>query len=280
MSLRTATRLRLFFSYLFIAAAAGWSLYPASWVTISSLRPGKSLYSSSFWPEALTLSHYRELFTSGSLMFAQWYANTLKVATLSMLFSTLLVMISAYALSRFRFSGRKLALNGVLILGMFPGFMSMVAVYLLLMQLGLLNTHAALILVYSFGAIIFNLFIAKGFFDTLPHSLEEAARIDGANHVQVFTRIMLPLSKPMLVFVALTTFSGAWVDYIFASLILRSREKWTVAVGLYDMVNSYQNAYFTLFAAGACLIAVPITLFFIFLQRFFVDGLTAGASKG
>lgn len=280
MNMRKATRLRLLFSYLFIAVVVVWSLYPALWVVISSLRPGKSLYSSSFWPKALTLDHYRELFASDSLMFAQWYVNTLKVGTISMVFSTVLVTITAYALSRFRFTGRKMTLNAILILGMFPGFMSMVAVYLLLMQIGLLNTHAALILVYSFGSIIFNLFIAKGFFDTLPRSMEEAARMDGANHVQIFTRIMLPLSKPMLVFVALTTFSGAWVDYIFASLILRSRDKWTVAVGLYDMVNSYQNAYFTLFAAGACLIAVPITLFFIFLQRFFVDGLTAGASKG
>lgn len=276
----TSTKIRLAASYLFILVVVGWSLYPASWVVLSSFKPGKSLYSETFIPSSFTLSHYSELFYSKSLMFLTWYLNTFKVAVCSMLFSTLLVTLSAYALSRFRFPWRKASLSLLLILGMFPGFMSMVAVYLLLMQLGLLNTHAALVIVYSFGSVIFNLFVAKGFFDTLPKGIEEAARIDGASNIRVFTRIMLPLSKPMLVFVALTTFTGAWVDFIFASLVLRTKEKWTVAVGLYDMVNSYQNANFTLFAAGAVFIAIPITLLFMYLQRHFVDGLTAGATKG
>lgn len=280
MMVRRSTKFRVAASYLFLAAVVCWSLYPAAWVVLSSFKPGKSLYSETFIPRTFTLDHYIELFNSKSLMFSTWYLNTFKVAIFSMLLSTLLVTLSAYALSRFRFRGRKAALSLMLVLGMFPGFMSMVAVYILLMQLGLLNTHLALIIVYSFGAVIFNLFVAKGFFDTLPKGIEEAARIDGAGNFRVFTRIMLPLSKPMLVFVALTTFTGAWVDFIFASLVLRTKEKWTVAVGLYDMVNSYQNAYFTLFAAGAVFIAIPITLLFMYLQRHFVDGLTAGANKG
>ncbi|CAH1197911.1 Maltose/maltodextrin transport system permease protein MalG [Paenibacillus plantiphilus] len=277
---RMSTKFRVIASYLFLAIVVCWSLYPAAWVVLSSFKPGKSLYSESFIPKSLTLDHYTELFQSGSLMFSTWYMNTFKVAIFSMLLSTFLVTITAYALSRFRFPGRKASLTLVLVLGMFPGFMSMVAVYILLMQLGLLDTHMALVIVYSFGSIIFNLFVAKGFFDTLPKGIEEAARIDGASNFRVFTSIMLPLSKPMLVFVALTTFTGAWVDFIFASLVLRSKEKWTVAVGLYDMVNSYQNAYFTLFAAGAVFIAIPITILFMYLQRYFVDGLTAGANKG
>lgn len=280
MSRKRGTRIRLIASYLFLAAVGCWSLYPTVWVALSSFKPGRSLYSATLLPSRLTIGHYTDLFRSESLMFTTWYMNTLKIALASMAASTLLVTVSAYALSRFRFRWRKASLGLMMILGMFPGFMSMVAVYILLMQLGLLNTHIALVIVYSFGAVIFNLFIAKGFFDTLPKGLEEAARMDGAGHSRIFVRIMLPLSKPMLVFVALTTFAGAWMDYIFASLILRSREKWTVAVGLYDMVNSYQNGYFTLFAAGAVLIAVPITLLFIYLQRYLVDGLTAGANKG
>jgi arabinogalactan oligomer/maltooligosaccharide transport system permease protein len=280
MSVRLSTKLRVIASYLFLLAVVGWSLYPAAWVVLSSFKPGKSLYSETFIPKTLTLSHYSELFYSKSLMFPAWYFNTFKVAVFSMLLSTLLVTLSAYALSRFRFPLRKASLTLMLVLGMFPGFMSMVAVYILLMQVGLLNTHLALIIVYSFGSVIFNLFVAKGFFDTLPKAIEEAARIDGASNLRVFASIMLPLSKPMLVFVALTTFTGAWIDFIFASLVLRTKEKWTVAVGLYDMVNSYQNAYFTLFAAGAVLIAIPITLLFIYLQRHFVDGLTSGANKG
>ncbi|WP_337099196.1 sugar ABC transporter permease [Paenibacillus sp. YIM B09110] len=280
MSMKAATKIRVCASYAFLLAVVCWSLYPAAWVVISSFKPGKSLYSETFIPKSLTLGHYAELFHSESLMFATWYFNTFKVAVFSMIFSTLLVTVSAYALSRFRFPFRKASLTLMLILGMFPGFMSMVAVYILLMQVGLLNTHTALVIVYSFGSVIFNLFVAKGFFDTLPKGIEEAARIDGASNLRVFTSIMLPLSKPMLVFVALTAFTGAWVDFIFASLVLRSKEKWTVAVGLYDMVNSYQNAYFTLFAAGAVLIAIPITLLFMYLQRYFVDGLTSGSNKG
>lgn len=277
---RMSTKFRVIASYLFLTAVVCWSLYPAAWVVLSSFKPGKSLYSETFIPKSLTLDHYTELFQSGSLMFSTWYFNTFKVAICSMLLSTLLVTITAYALSRFRFPGRKASLTLILVLGMFPGFMSMVAVYILLMQLGLLDTHLALIIVYSFGSVIFNLFVAKGFFDTLPKGIEEAARIDGASNLRVFISIMLPLSKPMLVFVSLTTFTGAWVDFIFASLVLRSKENWTVAVGLYDMVNSYQNAYFTLFAAGAVFIAIPITILFMYLQRYFVDGLTAGANKG
>lgn len=280
MSQGRSKRLRVTASYLFLLAAALWSLYPAVWVVLSSFKPGKSLFSDTLVPKALTVAHYAELFRSGSLMFPTWYMNTLKVAVCSMLLSTLLVTLTAYALSRFRFPLRKAALSLMLVLGMFPGFMSMVAVYILLNEIGLLNTHAALIIVYSFGAVVFNLFVAKGFFDSLPKAIEEAARIDGAGNMRIFASIMLPLSKPMLVFVALTTFTGAWIDFIFASLVLRTKDKWTVAVGLYDMVHSYQNAYFTLFAAGAVLIAIPITLLFVYLQRHFVDGLTSGANKG
>ncbi|XID92151.1 sugar ABC transporter permease [Paenibacillaceae bacterium WGS1546] len=280
MNLLKLVRPRMAASYLFLTVVVCGSLYPVVWIVLSSMKPGRSLYSATILPERLTLIHYVELFRDNNLMFPVWYMNTLKIALLTMLLSTALVSVSAYALSRFRFPMRRFALSKMLVLGMFPGFMSMVAVYMLLMQLGLLNTHAALVLVYSFGAIVFNLFIVKGYFDTLPKGLEEAARIDGAGNMTVFLKIMLPLSKPILVFVALTTFSGVWMDYIFASVVLRSRDKWTVAVGLYDMVNSYQNANFTLFAAASVFIAVPITLLFIYLQRYFAGGLTAGANKG
>jgi arabinogalactan oligomer/maltooligosaccharide transport system permease protein len=163
---------------------------------------------------------------------------------------------------------------------MFPGFMSMIAIYLLLKEFHLLDTHLALIIVYAAGAPLGGTFIAKGFLDTIPRSLDEAARIDGASNFGIFTRIILPLSRPMLTYMALTQFVGPWVDFIFAKMVLRSKEKWTVAVGLYDMVSSNTNSNFTLFAAGAVLIAVPITILFMFLQRLLVEGLTSGASKG
>lgn len=279
MGRKSAKMLRLTLSYIILSLIAVCALYPAVWVVLSSLRPGTSLFSPTFIPERFTLDHYKELFTNQSFKYGVWYLNTLKIATLTMIFSTILVTLSMYALSRFRFRGRKSSLTLMLILGMFPGFMSMIAIFIVLLQLNLLDTHAALILVYSAGSVLGG-FVVKGFYDTIPRSLDEAARIDGATHLQVFLKIMLPLSKPMLTYVALTTFTGAWVDFIFARLVLRSKENWTLAVGMWDLVNSYQNSNFTMFAAGAVLIAIPITLLFVFLQRFLVQGLMSGASKG
>ncbi|WP_337100253.1 sugar ABC transporter permease [Paenibacillus sp. YIM B09110] len=271
---------RLTLSYLFLIVIAICCIYPALWVLVSSVRPGTSLYSASFFPKTITFDHYYELFHSKVFQYGRWYLNTLKIATLSMIFSTLLSTVSMYALSRFRFKGRQTILSTILVLGMFPGFMSLIPVYIFLLQLNLLDTHAAIIIVYASGAVLFNGFVIKGFFDTIPRSLDESARIDGANHLQIFYRIMLPLGRPILIYVALTTFAGAWVDFIFANLVLRTKEKWTLAVGMWDLVNSYQNSNFTMFAAGAVLIAVPITLLFVLLQRFLVQGLTSGASKG
>ncbi|MFX3632502.1 MAG: sugar ABC transporter permease [Candidatus Pristimantibacillus sp.] len=280
MSKGRGNAIRLTLSYIVLTVIAICCIYPALWVLISSIRPGTSLYSASFFPKSFTLSHYTELFSSKVFLYGRWYMNTLKIAVLSMIFSTILSTISMYALSRFRFKGRQSILSTILVLGMFPGFMSLVPVYILLMQFDLLDTHTAIIIVYSAGSVLFNGFVIKGFFDTIPRSLDESARIDGANHLDIFFRIMLPLTRPILVYVGLTTFTGAWVDFIFARLVLRSRENWTLAVGLWDLVNSYQNTNFTMFAAGAVLIAVPITLLFVFLQKFLVQGLTAGASKG
>ncbi|HEY2493466.1 MAG TPA: sugar ABC transporter permease [Paenibacillus sp.] len=272
--------LRLTLSYIVLVIMVIGSVYPALWVILGSVRPGKSLYSKSLIPSSFTLEHYRELFTSKSYMFGSWYMNTLKISILSMLIGIILTLLTSYAVSRFRFRGRQTALSTVLILGMFPGFMSMIAIYLLLKEFHLLDTHLALIIVYAAGAPLGGTFIAKGFLDTIPRSLDEAARIDGASNFGIFTRIILPLSRPMLTYMALTQFVGPWVDFIFAKMVLRSKEKWTVAVGLYDMVSSNTNSNFTLFAAGAVLIAVPITILFMFLQRLLVEGLTSGASKG
>ncbi|MDQ0115075.1 arabinogalactan oligomer/maltooligosaccharide transport system permease protein [Paenibacillus harenae] len=279
MGRKTTTFVRLTLSYMVLIAIAVCAIYPALWVLLSSLRPGTALFSPKLIPDSFTLAHYKELFTNPSFRYGVWYLNTLKIATLTMIFSTILTTLSMYALSRFRFRGRKNTLTVMLVLGMFPGFMSMIAIFIFLLQLNLLDTHAALILVYSAGSVLGG-FVVKGFYDTIPRSLDEAARIDGATHTQVFIKIMLPLSRPMLTYVALTTFTGAWVDFIFARLVLRSKENWTLAVGMWDLVNSYQNSNFTLFAAGAVLIAIPITLLFVFLQKFLVQGLTSGASKG
>ncbi|KWX73146.1 sugar ABC transporter permease [Paenibacillus jilunlii] len=277
---KLANFFRLSFSYIILIALAVAAIYPALWILLSSFRPGKSLYSKTLIPEHFTLDHYKELFTSPVYMFGTWYANTLKIAVFSMLIGVVLTLLTSYALSRFRFKARKTSMSVLLILGMFPGFMSMIAIYLLLNQFNLLDKHLALIIVYAAGAPLGGTLIAKGFLDTIPRSLDEAARIDGASNFGIFARIILPLSRPMITYMALTQFVGPWVDFIFAKLILRTKDNWTVAVGMWDMVNTMQNSNFTLFAAGAVLISVPIMILFAFLQRLLVDGLTAGASKG
>jgi arabinogalactan oligomer/maltooligosaccharide transport system permease protein len=273
---------RLFFSYLLLILIGIVALYPALWTLLSSFRVGNSLFSDTLIPVQWTLDHYRDLFkvrADRAIPYATWYLNTLKVATASMLLGTLIQLLTAYAFSRFRFKGRKSMLMLVLILGMFPGFLSIMATFIILNTLDLLDSIWALVLVYASGAAL-GMFVAKGFFDTIPRSLEEAARIDGASHTTIFLRIIMPLSRPIITYISLTTFAGAWVDFIFARAILRTPEHWTLAVGLWNLVDSYNSTEFTLFAAGCVLVAIPITLLFMYTQRFLVDGLTAGASKG
>lgn len=275
-------RIKLTFSYILLILIAIVCIYPALWIVMSSFKVGDSLYSETIIPEQFTLQHYVDLFkpkADKDIPFLRWYGNTLKIAVTSMILGTIIQVLTAYAMSRFRFKGRKTAMSVILILGMFPGFMSMIAVYVMLLQMNLLDSPLALILVYTSGAAL-GMFVAKGFFDTIPRALEESALLDGASHMRIFISIILPLSRPIITYISLMTFSGAWVDFIFARLILRSRENWTLAVGLYDLVNSYSSTEFTLFAAGSVLVAVPITLLYMFLQRFLVDGLTAGATKG
>lgn len=245
---------------------------------MSSLKTGNSLYSDTFIPKEITLSHYRDLFEK--TMYPVWFLNTLKVAIGSTVLGTILLLLSSYAISRFRFFGRKTTLKVFLVLQMFPGFMAMIAIFILLNSMGLLNSHWALILVYSTGSIITNVFVAKGFFDTIPKSLEDAARIDGASHLRVFLWVIVPLSTPMLTYASLMIFNGAFIDFIFADLILRTEDTRTLAVGLFRMVSQRNSTEFTMFASGAVLVAVPVTLLFLFLQRYLVEGLTAGATKG
>ncbi|MEF2968907.1 sugar ABC transporter permease [Paenibacillus sp. M1] len=266
-----------FFCYAGLAMIGLICIYPALWVVMSSFRPGNALYSEHLIPSSFTLEHYKDLFRT--YPFGKWFINTFKVAFFTMIFSTLLVTLTGYVFSRFRFRGRKKLMLGLLVIGMFPGFMSMIAVYILLLQLQLLDTHLSLILVYSAGAPMGYLYV-KSYFDTIPQSLVDAARIDGAGHFTVFRRIMLPLSKPMIVYVALTSFSGGFVDFIFANMVLSTPEKQTLAVGLFKIVQGKFATEFTLFAAGCVLVAVPLTLLFILLQRYLVEGLMAGADKG
>lgn len=215
-------------------------------------------------------------------MFSKWLGNTLIVASISCLVTTLFVLMVSYALSRLRFKLRKPIMNVLLVLGMFPGFMSMIAIYFILKAMNLTNSLLALILVYSGGAAL-NYYICKGFFDTIPKSLEEAAILDGASQLRVFFAITVPMSKPIIIYTILTSFISPWCDFIFVNTIINDREKYTVALGLYKMINAEKSSFnenFTVFCAGACVVGAIITALFMSMQRYYVEGVTSGAVKG
>ena len=257
-------------------------LIPVFWLLISSFRAEKGAYTSNLLPQRFTFDNYIRLFTDTRLFnFPRWFMNTLFVAVCSCIITTLLTLMVAYVYSRLRFRSRKGLMNISLILGMFPGFMSMIAIYHFMKAIGLDQTLLALILVYSGGAAL-NYYIAKGFFDTIPRALDEAARIDGASRHVIFWKIILPNSKPIVVNTAINAFIAPWVDFIFVSVIMKDNyNNYTVAKGLYTMVDKANIfEYYTSFCAGAVLVSIPIVCLFIKIQKYYVAGVTAGASKG
>lgn len=265
--------------YLFLILLAVQSLYPVVWIVMGSLNPGNSLYSTKMIPDKITFAHYSELFTKRQ--FGVWYLNTFKIACCTTVLAVVFVIVTAYVLSQFRFKGRKAALMAMLVLQMFPAFMSMVAIFVLLNVVGLLDTHLGLILVYAGGAIPGGAWLVKGYFDGIPRSLPEAARIDGAGNGTIFIKIMMPLAVPILTFIAITNFMAPWMDFVLARLVLRSAANKTLAIGLFEMVSGGLSAQnFTTFAAGAVLVAIPITLLYMSFQRYLIHGLAEGASKG
>jgi len=278
MSIKTAKYIRLTLSYLVLIVAIAVVIYPVLWVVGSSLNPGNSLSSSTIIPTNATLDHYRKLFAETEYL--TWYWNTLKICFCTMVLSVILIGLTGFAFSRYKFIGRKNGLMTFLILQMIPQFVAILAIYILANQVGLLDTHLALILVYVGGNIPMNTWLAKGYYDTIPKELDESARIDGAGHFRIFWQIILPLSKPILAVIALFTFIGPFGDFILASILISSDEKQTLAVGLFNMISNKFGNNFTLFAAGSVLVAIPIGLLFLSLQRYFISGLTAGGTKG
>lgn len=233
-------------------------------------------------PKTFSLDSYKFLF-SADCQFFRWYGNTLIIATFVAILQTIFVLMVSYALSRMRFKGRELLMRFWLVLGMFPGFLTMICLYFLLKQFGLTQAGAipGLILI-GFASSGMGYYVCKGYFDTIPKSLDEAARIDGANRFQVFTIMLIPLSKPIIIYTALVAFMAPWCDYIFASYIAFGySDSYNVAVAMYRwvMANDYQG-YFTRFCAGGLLVAVPITILFMCLQKYYVEGVTGGAVKG
>ena len=263
--------------YLFLLTNALLVLGPVIWKVLASFKPGSNMFSSSFSGWSFSLEHYVALFQDTPYL--QWYLNTFALATANMLISLVVVTMTAYVFSRYRFKGKRNVLMGVLVLQMFPAFLSMTAIYILLSKLNMIDTYAGLLFVYVAGSLPFMTWLVKGYFDAIPTSLDEAAKIDGAGHMTIFIEIILPLARPILVFVALVSFTGPWMDFILPTLILRSEEKMTLAIGIFSWITSNSAENFTLFAAGSLLVAIPITLLFVATQKHITTGLVSGAVK-
>lgn len=232
-------------------------------------------------PKKWGFDNYIKLFTKTN--FLKWYGNTFIIALFVCIIQTIIVLSMSYTLSRLRFKGRKLLMNLMLILGMFPGFLTMIVLYFVLKDMGLTQTGAVpgliLVTVASSGM---GYYVSKGFFDTIPKSLDEAARVDGATRFQVFYKVILPLSKPIIIYTLLTAFMAPWGDFVFARYIAFGEPKgYNVAVGLWTWLqkDAITNNY-TMFCAGGVVVAIPITILFIFLQKYYVEGVTGGAVKG
>ena len=259
-------------------------LFPVFWVIMTSFRGEKGAYTAYFFPKELTFSNYTRLFTETTLLnFPRAFLNTLIISIFSCIISTIFVLCVSYCMSRLRFKMRKPFMNLAMILGLFPAFMSMVAVYFILKAIGLTEGNlirVSLVLIYSAGAGT-GFYIAKGFFDTVPKSLTEAAILDGCTQCQVFYKIILPLSKPIVVYTILTAFLAPWLDFVFVRVIVGPQDKyWTVSLLLYNMLEKeFIQQWYTRWAAAAVVVSIPIAILFVFMQRFYVDGLS-GAVKG
>lgn len=259
-----------------------WIL-PIAYLVYTALRetPSTGIINTLF-PSDLRLGfgNFTRLFAD--TMFPKWLLNTLFVAICSCALTTLFILMVSYALSRLKFRLRTPIVNILLVLGMFPGFMSMIAIYFILKAMGLTNSLFALILVYS-GSAALSYYICKGFFDTVPKALEEAAYLDGANQLTVFWKIVLPMAKPIIVYTVLTSFISPWCDFIFVNTIISDRNLYTVSLGLYKMINAERNSFnqnFTVFCAGAFVVGGIIVSLFMSMQRYYVEGITSGAVKG
>ncbi|WP_438799592.1 sugar ABC transporter permease [Alkalicoccobacillus porphyridii] len=271
-------RLTATYTVLIVVVAA--ILYPLLWAIGASFNPGNSLVSTTMIPSNPTLSHYVELFTSNRVLYLQWYINSMKIGLITMILTLIMVSFTGYAFSRFRFKGRKNGLMLFLLLQMIPQFSALIAIFVLAQMLGLINSHLALILIYAGGQIPMNTYLMKGYLDSIPKDLDESARIDGASHFRIFLQIIMPLAKPILAVVAINSFTGPLGDFILASVIVRSPEMYTLPIGLYNLVADPMGASYTTFAAGALLIAIPVTILFLIVQKQFVSGLTQGGTKG
>jgi arabinogalactan oligomer/maltooligosaccharide transport system permease protein len=252
-------------------------VYPLLWVIGSSLNPVNSISRLSVFPSNPTLDNFKNLLTKTN--FGNWYKNTLYVSVITTIFTVFIHSATAFVFARFKFRGRKAGLLTVMILQMFPSFLGLTALYMVALNFGMLNNLNMLIIIYISGGIPGNIWLVRGYMLNIPRSLDEAAFIDGASKLKLFYKIILPLSLPIVLFIAIGAFMGPWLDYMLPRYLINQNEKRTVAIGLFDMISGNTNQ-FTQFCAGCVLIAIPIATLYMVFQRFLLEGLMAGANKG
>jgi arabinogalactan oligomer/maltooligosaccharide transport system permease protein len=269
-----------------------FAVFPVLWIISASFSSSQSLSTQTLIPPRISFVNYQRLFgldpnyKFGDLVFQKWIFNSVKIATITTLLSLAITTMAAYAFSRMRFAGRVTILKGILLIQVFPNLLAIVAIYVLIFQFGEiipalgLNTHAGLIMVYLGGSMGINIWLMKGFLDTIPRAIDESGMVDGASHFQIFYQLLLPLLRPILVVIGILSFIGVYGDFILAKILLNDVDKYTLMVGLQIFTAGQFDQKWGVFAAGALLGALPIMIIYLALQDQIMGGLTAGAVKG
>lgn len=274
---KSHTKIMKVSSILILTVLALWVIYPLIYVVSGAFAPGSSIATLSIVPfkDGFTLEHFEYLFKSTDYL--KWFKNTFIVASATAISTVTISGLAAYVFSRFSFKGKKTIMMSMLILQIFPSFVGMVAIYVILLRIGALDTLGGLVFVYLAGNIPYNTWMVKSYVDTIPRSLDEAATIDGASRWTIFSKIIMPVAKPILIFLGISSFTAPWMDFIFPKMVLRSSENMTLALGLFSFVTDKKNN-FTIFAAGSLLVAIPFIIFFVITQDLMISSL-GGAVK-
>ncbi|SFJ14916.1 sugar ABC transporter permease [Thermoflavimicrobium dichotomicum] len=266
--------------HVLLTIASFIAVFPVLWILSTSFKPESEVFSNTIeWiPQSFTLDNYKAVLTKSNGIFLTWFKNSALIALFTTVVGLVLSTTAAYAISRFRFFGKKWIELGLLITQMFPGALLIIPLYLIVNKLGLLNTYAGVILAYSTTAVPFCVMMLKNYFDTIPYELEEAARVDGLSHFGTFYRIVLPLALPGLAVTAFYSFITAWNEFLVAITLLNQEQMYTLPIGLQQFVNQF-NTDFHYMSAAAMLITLPVLVFFIVAQKYLISGLTSGGVK-
>lgn len=279
--MRKTSKLESVATHTILIIASLIAIFPILWIISTSFKPYSEVFSTTLniVPDNFTLDNYKYVLTKNDHIFLTWIMNSAIIAVFTSLFAVFLSATAAYALSRYKFIGHKFTMYLFLVTQMFPGALLLIPLYNLMNSFGLLNTHLGLILAYSTVAIPFSTWMLKGFFDTIPYELEEAARVDGLSQFGTFYKIVLPLSLPGISVTIFFAFITAWNEFMIALTFMSTESKYTIPIGLQQFVNQY-NTDWHYMAAGAVIVTIPVLILFLYAQKYLVSGLTAGGTKG